>query len=793
MNPRAAPNCSQRFKSCFDTMCFTVPAVTENPNPLYESIVGQKLYVVDWLEIFEIPGGIPCPLCSCALVERSRTNYSKHKDLFPIFGVDGPPAWVITKSYECPECPGPTKRIYKGTDGDLLVMLPEWVASHYPVDPQYAIPGAMQHLAKMATTIFEDLMLTYGNGDLCSTLMFSSINSCYRKQAMSYYSKCKRKKFEKPAPFPERDGIYITKYPPTGNTVRNIYDQASASTCNFWAVSEKERHIREIQMVKCSKKFAQDHTFEVVKNYIKPTGAKALWDASTETGEVASAVLVKDTSTAEFAHAAEQLTRRPHFNPTVMYSDTWPDKDSFWELLFGPSLLGRLGMFHWIQRVTKYMRDNHVDFETALAELLNCIYDFNDNDLKLVVNALRTGIFTGFEMTDNELAAYQKTRQFRRRFMKYLRKRIRAHHVIKLMLSDWHTTYKVNESPDARPAQGRLDPKTKDTLFTKEMKDKLELAKESARYIQDPENTTMYIEVPPKQNSRHGLSEWISLRGESKLESFHDILAHFANCGMRESVADALNLCGTARWNRKIRYKLWLVGRNQDQRNGALPAYFEEMVSHWNHSELHYINQLAESLGLQKLFTYVELLNKDNGERFFSEYYYEREEVRLQNPFHEADRCPCAKCTGNATALPYQDELEQARAARQRQENAEEEQRRNELVERSRQQREAEQDERQCRRKEKENTRAQIQQPPSQESILPVPQQPMPTYQNMAFQQPMFMMTPSQFNWAMQPQQPLFCCIPFQQWYCLNPMTRARKPSHDRNNCNRCAGYTGTF
>ena len=109
---------------------------------------------------------------------------------------------------------------------------------------------------------------------------------------------------------------------------------------------------------------AQDHTFDVVKNYQGKMGAAALWDCTTETGEIASAVLVPTTKTQHFSHAAQALAARPNFNPKVMYSDTWPSKSDYWPLLFN-KLEGQLGLFHYVQRITKTLNKKHIDYMDA--------------------------------------------------------------------------------------------------------------------------------------------------------------------------------------------------------------------------------------------------------------------------------------------------------------------------------------------------------------------------------------------------------------------------------------------
>jgi hypothetical protein len=46
----------------------------------------------------------------------------------------------------------------------------------------------------------------------------------------------------------------------------------------------------------------------------------------------------------------------------------------------------------------------------------------------------------------------------------------------------------------------------------------------------------MYKQLEATPFSKHGLCKWIAEKGESSLESFHHLLAHFANMGMRRAL-----------------------------------------------------------------------------------------------------------------------------------------------------------------------------------------------------------------------------------------------------------------
>jgi hypothetical protein len=213
-------------------------------------------------------------------------------------------------------------------------------------------------------------------------------------------------------------------------------------------------------------------------------------------------------------------------------------------------------------------------------------------------------------------------------------------------LENWFVQYKVDESEGQLPGKGRRDPLTSVKLFTPLTRDAVAMCKVNAEHLQDVGE--IYIEIRAKPDSQHQLSEWLSTRGESKLESFHDNLAHFGNTGMDAELADSLNLAGTARYNMKVRLKHALI-TGEVQPDPNLPVYWQKVVNHWDHSELEKINQLAHDAEATNLpFQNLELLNEDNGERFFS-VYLKQEKERQQSTYNDprSDHCQCDKCAAD--------------------------------------------------------------------------------------------------------------------------------------------------
>lgn len=644
---------AKKFEHYFDGLTMKVsPSPAMCTSPEYHSIVGQELLLVDWKRSYGVEAS--CPRCRIGKLQNQRTNFSHNKILFPIFGLNGPPSWCMIMELKCSNC----KTNYDSNEGAVICNLPIYMAAAYPVETKYCL-GNNSHLAKTATNVFDIIMTTYGNGELCSRLLYNTMNRAYVDKVADYLSRHAvaqdgqdETQSQSPRPYVEKDGGFITYFPPSGEYIRTAYDKSSETYNNHWRISDHERHTREIQGVGCRLSCAEDHTHEVTKNYFGRTriGAMALWDMGTDTGEIASAVLVPTTKTSDLSHAAIQVTRRSNFKPAAVYSDRWPTKEGYWRTLFGNQVVGRLGLFHFEQRIIRTLRNRHVDYNRALNQLLDCIYYYNQHDYERLLTALKKGTIGGSAHDEEDIAHLKSTKYFRERYGKFLRKQIRPPNVICERLDDWFAQFKVEASAgSSRPALGRKDPITGENLFTQDTKPAVQNCKEKAQYLQDPlPLDRMYSAIPPNPKSAHGLTSYISHRGESSLESFHLMLAHFGNNGMRESLADNINLTGTARHNLAIRHQLRLAKASavtHENTRRKIPAGWESVVPHFNHSELRYINKLAEASGCQRPFLVVEDLVKDTGEQFFSEYL---SWLKATKPKQDKDDlCLCNKCYGN--------------------------------------------------------------------------------------------------------------------------------------------------
>ena len=243
----------QSFHCYFEGLTFTVPTCSDL-DPHYRSIVGQKLLVIDWELAFGLKN-IGCTDSNCTgTLIRGRTNFSKNKTFFPVFSLNGPPSWCMIGTLTCPCC----RRKYDTNEAAILASLPAHATASYPVDCRYALTNHSFQLNQCATKVFVSLLLTYGNGELCSRLLFNSINRAYLEKVKSYYSSLAQAPNQSPTPYVEKDGQFVWQFPPVGDTICTMYDEAANLKLIPWKISDHDQHTREIQSVTCNTTFAQD-------------------------------------------------------------------------------------------------------------------------------------------------------------------------------------------------------------------------------------------------------------------------------------------------------------------------------------------------------------------------------------------------------------------------------------------------------------------------------------------------------------------------------------------------------
>lgn len=640
----------QHFQNGTATFTFPLDDKDAPPSPFYHSIEGMKVVFLFW-ELMVPRMHLCCtnPDCDGELI-RTRNDFAKRRTLFPIFDFSGDTTWCVINNYCCNKC----KKCVAGNDGELLQSLPSHVRQEYPVDPRFATRQDF-HLSYTFSDWLKTLLITDTNGDKIAKSVVKKMGNQHTRRVDSYLDQCAYTGVNNARGYPAFHE-WIGRFPPSGEHLRNLFNDTSRSALTISGISDFERSNREIQSVECKTIMSQDHTMDIVKNYPRSLGAKAVWDVSTETGEIATLVAVSSTAASQYAHAAESLARREHFNPKVMYSDTWPNGEDFWELLFGSGLKGRLGLFHFVKRIISTLRPSHPDYRRAISALRKCIYRYEATNEANVIRALKNGALGGQKCNDDQIHELRDSPRWKRLCDPYLRKIIFDGDKICLNLAEWFNDYKVDNSHGTTPGRGRLNPETGQKLFTPDTKPAIEAAKTTCMYLADvlpPED--MYRSIKPSSRSKHGLELQNSNRGESRLESFHGSSAHMANTSMRPSLSDSLTIEGTADFNTDIRERIKYEQMEPAEKE-LIPAWLHGQPFFYNDADMETLNGKAAYVGAPPPYSDVRPVpKKNNGEVFLSQYLLQQQ-WRNENmmPHPENDRCQCKLCANNIDLLPHQ-------------------------------------------------------------------------------------------------------------------------------------------
>ena len=156
----------------------------EPPSPHYHALEGISILHVDWR--LALPAvNLLCYNCkhfrnTTQHLLHDRTNFSKRKNLFPIWTHSGLPTWCVAMNYKCESC----KTTYAANDGRLLSVLPHEVAVAYPVLPRYA--SGQFHLNTDVSDDVELLMKTYANAKFVSSKLHRKLGVVYTRKVQTY-------------------------------------------------------------------------------------------------------------------------------------------------------------------------------------------------------------------------------------------------------------------------------------------------------------------------------------------------------------------------------------------------------------------------------------------------------------------------------------------------------------------------------------------------------------------------------------------------------------------------------
>ena len=549
---------------------FTIPPDSSviNPDPNYEYISGTTLYFLHWeLVNPEMVGKLRCPNCKIGKLKRNQWDFSKNDKCLPVFCTSKPIGYAVGMNYKCLNSNCNTT--VSGGDGNIISQLPYYISSSYPVDARYTNNNF--HLTDSASFFLQENLRYYGSGNYISRYLLQYQAEIHMKKMRVYYEKInaaikyspiQNANFQNMISFTDSLLQYsLFHIYPTGRQLRDLYVSAARSDLTAYGFSDHERNVREIQSVGCNLHLAADHTFEPLKNYDSSTRshAAAVIDFVNEKGQIPFVALVPSTQGKDFFHGAKMMMKRNNFiNNPYITNDTWPKGEDIFKKIIPDLQGGRLGLFHFIARISKTLRDSHIDFPSAMHELRMACYHYHPQDLNNVINCLKDGsISKGKKYTDEEIAELQLKKEWTANYSKYLRKSTHPAESIRQKLVDFKVKYKVTASKGKVKGRGRLDPKSGKTLFTFKTHDAIENGIKNAQYITDIiPMKDKYRVVQPSKQQKSNLPTYRAQFGESKLEAFHPILANMANSGSSRELVDDLCLAGTSYYNRCITEKI---------------------------------------------------------------------------------------------------------------------------------------------------------------------------------------------------------------------------------------------
>jgi hypothetical protein len=601
-----------------------------NPSPHYHSLEGQTILYVDWKLAYPKVELI-CYNCKHyhdkkVHLVHDRTNFSKRRTLFPIWTHSGLPTWCVLMNYKCEFC----KTAYAANDGRLLSVLPAPVAAAYPVLPRYA--AGQFHLHRDLSDDVEQLLRTYASGKFVSGKLHRKLGVVYARKVETYLSLSPTRGFVSYDAF--TGGIT----PPNGAIIRSSFKEAESSKLTPYGFSHFERYEREMQSVNVSQdeKVAFDWTFQTIKNYNLP-GANAVFTGNKgTTKEIITLAIVPTTAASQISHLLLQSReKRKEFKPAVLYTDTCPHNEQFWKAIFGTYLETKLGLFHLLHRIMDTLDSKSELYWKSVTNLRNAIYTYYPEDEAGLLRALKDGTFskTGEKLSDDEIRQLRHSKRWKQRYSDFLRKLILPGATQRHRLELWIQQFK-----------NKVD-QTGKSVFTRNTEKVATEQLKKVHHASDVPGMEMYQEILPGKRSTHGLSKWRCDRPESPLEKFHELLAHFGNSGMNPELSDILELGGTTEFNVKMRYKYHQNNKKLAGESIDIPGEFTNLPRFFDHSFLHFLNELAQSKGLPIMFDNVHVISENNGEVFLSKYFKEQ---MVRNTTAGQDKktamCLCPTC-----------------------------------------------------------------------------------------------------------------------------------------------------
>ena len=327
-------------------------------------------------------------------------------------------------------------------------MLPAHVAAAYPVPPRYATSEGGFLLHKNAIAFFEHMLKTYANGELCSLFLVRAMASRYLEKARTYLSQ------KLSQPFPDFYSYMNNKWPPNGDSIRRLYQQAEYSSLQPYGYYNALRYTQEIRSVRFESgdTAAFDHTFAATRAYKdkRSIGMKCFADFNNgRSGAIGGIYAVPKAKLSDVSHGLTQAAPRLK-NVSVLTTDTIPHGVQFWDATLGKGVKCRLGLFHFLGRMVDTLDSKSEHFWPCLVQLKDCIYNYNNDDWAALVGAVTNGLL-GEKLSVDELTDMRFSKVFKQRYDKWLRKEFHSAEKIIKNLNDWLTAWiDVSDNSDRK-------------------------------------------------------------------------------------------------------------------------------------------------------------------------------------------------------------------------------------------------------------------------------------------------------------------------------------------------------
>jgi len=326
----------------------------------------------------------------------SRLDNSGTKTVFTM----GRPAKVVEWVYGSEI---PCHRTYHATDPDLINRLPPRCRHALPFNPHWSNQiGRNWYLSDACSEDVEQSLVTDQSVKVYMEKMTARLRVMWKKHRNSYDNHCDEyieyflkttltARWQEPPvmpAFPDFNAwIGRPGGLPTGEQLREAHHTAYRAIGG--AGTRESIHgyrKRQLQGVVCDANtpVSIDHTYSAAKNF---DCGRMVFNAVTGFTVPLLCLLVDGGGIEEYIHALEDLAHRPGWAAPVVYSDNWPSNRVQLEAILGCP--GKLGIFHFMKRISDTLRPSHPDYNAATRALSQCIFSWREVDVVGVKGSLK--------------------------------------------------------------------------------------------------------------------------------------------------------------------------------------------------------------------------------------------------------------------------------------------------------------------------------------------------------------------------------------------------------------------